>query len=307
MALRGPSAGIALKLLATLSFTLMYVFIKLAGDVHFTQAVFYRCLFSLPVVFVVAHFTIGMSEMVKTKRPLVHLSRALVGLTALTMTVTATIYYLPLADVTAFGFVMPIFAVIMAAIILKEDVGAWRWGAVIVGFGGVMLMCEPHGGILGIIANLYGQSVGAALALGGALMSSFVVIFVRQMNSTEKSETIVFYFMGISTLISGVAMLFAYEPLTWIQILFLILSGIAGGIGQVAMTYGYRFAEPSLLASFDFTSMVWATLFGYLLFAEVPAVIMLVGAAIVIASGSFIAWREHRQRKDEVVSATPSV
>lgn len=299
-------AGIALKLLATLSFSLMYVFIKLAGDVPLSQQILFRCLFSLPVVFAVAPFTVGFAAVVRTRRPLVHFTRAMVGLSALCLTISS-VHYIPLADVTAFGFVMPIFAVIMAALILRETVGPWRWGAVLIGFLGVMLMCQPHGGILGIVENIFGNSIGAALALGGAFMSSFVVIFVRQMNSTEKSETIVFYFMFISTIVSALASLWWHVSLSWEQMLWLALSGVAGGIGQVAMTYSYRFAEPSLLASFDFTSMVWATLFGYLLFAEIPAMIMLVGAGIVIGSGSFIAWREHRQRKDEIVSATPSV
>ena len=107
----------------------------------------------------------------------------------------AAVTRLPLADVTAFSFVMPIFATVLAALLLGEKVGPHRAAAVVLGFGGVLLMVEPHGAFGATLAS--GSSVGAACALGGAFLSAFVVVFIRQMSATEKSEAIVFYFMVV--------------------------------------------------------------------------------------------------------------
>ena len=186
----------------------------------------------------------------------------------------------------------PIFAVVLAAVVLKEHVGRYRWAAVAVAFAGVLLMIQPHGGIGGILGN--GLSAGAGLALTAALCSAFVVIFIRQMSATEKGETIVFYFMSFCAALGAITMIWWRVPLSLGATVALILGGICGGFGQIMMTFCYRDAEPSLLAPFDYTAMIWAVLFGFLVFSEVPAVMVLAGAAVVTAAGVFIAVREHR-------------
>jgi drug/metabolite transporter (DMT)-like permease len=92
----------------------------------------------------------------------------------------------------------------------------------------------------------------------------------------------------------AVAMIWDYVPLTWNMVLWLVLCGLLGGMGQIFMTYCYRYAEPSLLASFDYISMIWATLLGYFVLAEIPEAMVLGGAGAVIVAGLFIVWREHR-------------
>jgi drug/metabolite transporter (DMT)-like permease len=285
------SRGIALKIGATLAFSLQYVALKLAGNVPVGEVVFFRAFFALLPLFVFARFTIGMREVVKTDRPWLHLVRAAIGSSSMFLGFAA-LKLLPLADITAFGFVQPIFAVILAAAVLKETVGPYRGAAVVVAFAGVILMIQPHGGIAGIAAN--GLSAGAGLALTAALCSAFVVIFIRQMSATEKSETIVFYFMLFCAALGAVTMLWWRVPLSLFATIALILGGICGGIGQIAMTFSYRYAEPSLLAPFDYTAMIWAVLFGFLVFSEVPAMLVLAGATVVTVSGVFIALREHR-------------
>ncbi len=285
------SRGIALKIGATLAFSLQYVALKLAGNVPVGEVVFFRAFFALIPLFVLAQFTIGMREVVKTEKPWLHLVRAAIGSSSMFLGFAA-LKLLPLADITAFGFVQPIFAVVLAAVVLKETVGPYRGAAVVVAFAGVVLMIQPHGGIAGIAAN--GLSAGAGLALTGALCSAFVVIFIRQMSATEKSETIVFYFMSFCAALGALTMLWWRVPLSLFATVALILGGICGGFGQIAMTFSYRYAEPSLLAPFDYTAMIWAVLFGFLVFSEVPAMLVLAGAAVVTASGVFIAVREHR-------------
>lgn len=286
-----PSRGIALKVGATFAFSVQYVFLKLAGDVPVGEVVFFRAFFALIPLAILSHYTVGLMGMVQTKRPWLHLVRSAVGSSSMFLGFAA-LKLLPLADITAFGFIQPIFAVILAALVLKETVGPYRGAAIVAAFAGVMLMIQPHGGISGIAAG--GFSAGAGLALLSSLCSAFVVIFIRQMSTTEKSETIVFYFMAFCALVGAITMIWWRVPLTWLAVTWLILGGISGGFGQIMMTFSYRFAEPSLLAPFDYTAMVWAVLFGFLVFTEVPEVLVLGGAAVVIAAGAFIAWREHR-------------
>jgi drug/metabolite transporter (DMT)-like permease len=283
--------GIALKLAATLAFSLMYVAIKLAGAVPVGEVAFFRGFFALAPLLAVSFFTHGPRAMVRTQRPWLHVRRSLTGTASLFLNFAA-VTRLPLADVTAFSFVMPIFATVLAALLLGEKVGPHRAGAVVLGFSGVLLMVEPHG-FYGTGLGT-GSSIGAAAALCGALLSAFVVVFIRQMSATETSEAIVFYFMVICAAVGAVTMIWDHVPLTGMQTVWLIFCGVVGGIGQVCMTYSYRYAQPSLLAPFDYAAMVWAVAFGFFIFAEVPARIVLAGAGVVTLSGMYIIWREHR-------------
>jgi drug/metabolite transporter (DMT)-like permease len=214
----------------------------------------------------------------------------------------AALALLPLADLTAFSFVAPIFAVVLAAVLLHESVGAFRWGAVLMGFAGVLVMIQPHGGLVHIAAR--GFSIGAGLALLAALLTALVVVFIRQMSATERSETIVFYFMATCSVAGAVTIPFSHVTLSETQIAWLICSGLVGGIAQILMTYCYRYAEPSLLAPFDYMAMLWAAALGYLIFEEVPEAGVMAGAGVVIAAGLFIVWHERhilRERRMRTV------
>jgi drug/metabolite transporter (DMT)-like permease len=243
-------------------------------------------LFALSVV------TVGPLAIMRTARPFHHVARSAAGVCSMFLNFAA-LAMLPLADITAFSFVAPIFAVVLAALLLSEHVGPFRWGAVLAGFAGVLLMVEPHGfGRFAHIGSSAGFSLGAMLALAGALLSSFVVVFIRQMSATERSETIVFYFMATCALVGAVTMIWFRAPLTLESTLLLVLCGLLGGVGQICMTYCYRYAEPSLLAPFDYIAMVWAVGLGYFIFAEVPEPMVMAGAGVVSAAGIFIVWRE---------------
>jgi len=289
------SRGIALKLGATFAFSVQYLALKLAGNVPVGEIVFFRAFFALAPLLALSFYTVGPRGLIQTARPWLHLIRAAIGSSSMFLGFAA-LKLLPLADITAFGFVQPIFAVILAALLLREKVGPYRGFAVVVAFAGVLMMVQPHGGVSGMLAG--GLSAGAGLALSAALCSAFVVIFIRQMSATEKSETIVFYFMSFCAALGAVTMIWWRVPLTFWAALWLILGGISGGFGQIMMTFSYRYAEPSLLAPFDYTAMVWAVTFGLLAFGEVPATMVLLGAAVVIAAGAFIAVREHRAGRE---------
>jgi drug/metabolite transporter (DMT)-like permease len=297
------SRGIALKIGSTLAFTLQYMSIKLAGDVPIGQVIFFRASFALVPVLLLAQYTIGMRATLHTNKPLLHIGRSLIGLTGMFLNF-ASLKLLPLADVTGYGFVQPIFAVILAALLLKESVGPYRAAAVVIAFTGVLMMLQPQGGLIGIFAG--GFSTGAAIALSSALIGAFVVIFIRQMSASERGETIVFYFMVTCASVGALTMLWNRVPVTPDMAFWLVLAGFFGGFGQLGMTFSYRNAEPSLLAPFDYLAMVWAVVIGFFVFGEIPETLVLAGTGIVIAAGIFIAWREHRLGR-ELVSRAQSV
>lgn len=302
--MKHASFGIALKLGATFAFSLMYAVIKLAGHVPVGEVIFFRAFFALVPLFALSVYTVGPLAVVRTAHPFMHIFRSVAGVSSMFLNFTA-LMLLPLADITAFGFVMPIFAVVLAALFLREHVGPYRWSAVIVGFAGVLVMLSPHGGIESIL--MHGFSSGAGLALAGALLSAVVVIVIRQMHATERGETIVFYFMATTAAVGAVTMLWSRVPLSPATAAWLVLSGILGGIGQICMTFSYRYAEPSLLAPFDYAAMIWAVALGYAIFAEVPEPLVMAGAGIVIAAGLFIVWRERQLRRVTVIRTAPTL
>jgi drug/metabolite transporter (DMT)-like permease len=280
----------------------MYATLRLAGSVPVGEEVFFRAFFALVPVLLLSSRTIGLRATFHTKRPFMHAARSLVGVSSMFMNFTA-LAMLPLADLTAFGFVSPIFAVVLAAIVLREKVGPRRWSAVAAGFLGVLVMLAPHGGLTGLTS--FGFSTGALLALSAAFFSAVVVVLIRSMHQTERGETIIFYFMSTCSLVGAISMAFYHVALSWESALWLVISGILGGLGQIGMTFSYRYAEPSLLAPFDYMSMIWAVALGWYLFSEVPSFWVMLGAAIVIASGLFIIWRERQLRRPTVVEAKP--
>jgi drug/metabolite transporter (DMT)-like permease len=283
--------AITLKLGQTLTFSLMYAAIKLAGDVPIGQVVFFRGFFALIPLFAWTFFTVGPLNAIKTQRPAYHIVRSVLGTTSMFSSFLA-VQLLPLVTVTAFNFVSPIFAVILAAAFLSERVGKYRWGAVLVGFAGVLLMLDPHGGLGALVA--FRLSKGVAYALVSSFLTAVVVVWIRQMSATERCEAIVFYFMAACTAMGALVMVWEHAVLTPTAILWLVVTGILGGIGQLMMTYSYRYGEPSLLAPFDYIAMIWAMILGWFVFGEMPESMVLGGAGVVIASGLFIAWREHR-------------
>jgi drug/metabolite transporter (DMT)-like permease len=143
--------------------------------------------------------------------------------------------------------------------------------------------------------------MGAGFGLLGAVCAGFATIETRKLTQTENTGAIVAYFMTLTTLV-GLLSIFAgwvapqlmwKWPNFWDAIL-LITMGVTGGIGQITLTQSFRHADASLIAPFDYISMVWAILVGWLLFGELPKAIVVLGSSVVVAAGIFVIWREHR-------------
>lgn len=293
-----PIQGIVLKLASITSFTIMATSLKLASSLPVGQLVFGRSFFSLIPLFAILAVRGELRTGLKTARFPAHFGRSVLGSSAMAAGFTA-LTLLPLPEATAIGFAGPLFVVVLSAVILKEDVRIFRWSAVLVGFGGVLIMLWPRLTLLTDPQGLQaGELIGAVAGLLSALIGAFAGITVRAMTKTERSATIVIYFALFTSLFS-----LASIPFGWVwpsprEAALLVTAGIAGGFGQILLTESYRHAELSTIAPFDYTSLLYTLIVGYLIFGDLPTFAMLVGAAVVIAAGLAVIWRERLRGVD---------
>jgi drug/metabolite transporter (DMT)-like permease len=166
-------------------------------------------------------------------------------------------------------------------------VGRHRWGAVLVGFVGVLIMCQPQPGRMNLI--------GVALALAGAVGTAGAMVAIRQISDTEKGPTIVFYFTLAGTVLGLVGSLFRWVTPDTGTLALLVLAGLIGGVGQLLLTQALTVAPVGVVAPFDYTQLVWATGLGFLIWGEAPRPATLTGALLVAASGVYILYRELRR------------
>lgn len=278
------AAAIAAMIASMFFFSVMAVLIKLVGDrTPLSFIIFSRSLFAFLVLIPVVAASGGL-KVLKTKKPLGHLMRAGIGLSAMVLSFWA-IVVLPLANATAIGFAAPLFMTALAVPLLGERVGPRRLAAVGAGFVGILLIVKPDAGIF---------TTGALVALAGAVFYALAMISIRHLSRTESSVTIVFWFTCACTLATGATLLFHYESPTWPDAGLLAAIGLLGGLGQVLMTTAYRLAPVAVVGPFDYTQMVWALLFGWLIWDHLPDLQVLLGAATVVGSGIYITLYEAR-------------
>jgi drug/metabolite transporter (DMT)-like permease len=291
---RNPLRGIALKVLSVTLFTLMAICIKaVAPDVPPGQAVFFRSTFAIPVILAWLVYTHDIRHGLDTQNPMGHLWRGLVGVTAMGLGFTA-LGLLPLPEAVALGYAAPLLAVIFAAMFLGEEVRAFRLTAVVLGLVGVVIVLAPRLTLTSLEVADKLQTIGAMAAILGAVFAALAQVFVRKLVYTEATAAIVFYFSLTAAVLSLATIPFGWVVPTATQAALLIGAGLLGGIAQILLTEAYRHADVSVIAPFEYASMLLAIVFGYWLFAEVPTLTMLAGAALIVAAGLFIIWREHK-------------
>ena len=284
--------GIFLMICAVTIFTVMTSLIKATSHhVPPGEAVFFRALFTMPVVFIWLAFTGELKGGVSTSRPMGHIKRGVAGTMAMGLGF-AGLAYLPLPEVTAIRFTTPILLVILAALLLGERIRLIRISAVGVGMIGVLVILWPR-----ISGGFDAGTFGVILTLGSALMAAFAQVFVKSMAGTEKTAAIVFYFSLTATTLSLLTLPFGWVIPTPFELFLLISAGLIGGIGQICLTLSFRHADAGVLAPFTYVSMLWAIVIGYFVFAEVPTAQMLFGAALIIGAGALIVWRERQLGK----------
>ncbi len=289
-----PLHGIAFKVGSVLVFIVMSSLIKTTtGHIPAGEAVFFRSFFAIPVIVGWLALRRELSTGFRAHNPISHFWRGLVGTLAMGLGF-AGLGYLPLPEVTAIGYASPLLVVIFAAMFLGEEVRLFRISAVALGLTGVLIVLSPRLTVIGGDTASHREAFGAILVLGGAFCAALAQVFVRKLVNTEKTAAIVFYFSLTSTLLSFVTLPFGWVVPSTTEAITLVSAGLLGGVGQILLTSSYREADASLIAPFDYASMIFALLIGYFVFSEVPTLTMLAGAALVITAGILIIWRERK-------------
>jgi drug/metabolite transporter (DMT)-like permease len=303
-----PLLGISLKVLSALVFTMMSATLKtLMARYPVGEVVFFRSAFALLPLLAWLGWQGDLINAVRTHNVVGHFKRGFIGTSGMYLGFAA-LSYLPLHDSIAIGYASPLIVVILAALLLKEKVRAYRWSAVAVGFVGVLIMLSPYLKAETFTAGLTaGPTLGALCAFLGAFCSAGAMIQVRRLTATEKTGAIVFYFFILASSLSLCTILLGWHRPDATDLALFVVSGILGGIGQILLTQSYRHADTSVIAPFEYTTMIWALLFGWFVFGDLPTPTMLTGAAIVAATGVFIVWREHHlgMMRTEELRAAP--
>lgn len=281
-----PIYALFVRLAAAATLSVMVALVKLASEsgLSLPEILFWRQLPTVPLI-ILLFWATGKLSRLKSKRFGQHGMRALLGLGGMFLNFGA-VTLLPLAEATSFNFTSAIWAVILSALILHEKVGVWRWGAVVLGFGGVLVIAQPGGNNIPLF--------GAAVALGAAFMIALISIYIRDLTKTEDSLTIVFYFALFTLPFLAMALPFVWQPKSAEQWAYLIALGTSGLLGQYLLTSALRYGSVSSVIVMDYSALIWATLLGWSLFDRLPPATTWLGAPLIVGAGMLIAWREHQ-------------
>jgi drug/metabolite transporter (DMT)-like permease len=274
--------GIAFMVASTVAFAGVNALIK--WEVAFYpvgEVAFFRSLFSLIPCYLIVLPRRGL-RVFRTERYFDHVKRAASQLCSMTAIFVA-FKLMPLAGAVAISFSAPLFTTFLSILLLKEKVGIHRWGALAVGFLGVLLVTQPGSGTFGW---------GAAFALLNAMLISSVAIAIRRMSATESTETLIVYQLTLLVAMSALLLPFGFVAPGWQDTLFLATAGIVNGVAQYWWTKSLHLAPASAVVPFNYLSLVWASIIGYAVWGDLPTEGLVLGSVIVVASGLYILWRE---------------
>ncbi len=295
-----PSTGISMKIAAALSSTLMMACVKdLDGTIPVGEVIFFRSFIALIPLFIWLWSQGSILDGIRTKNVRGHFVRGLAGTGGLYFSYLSLIY-ISLVDATAINYAAPLITVVMAAVILREKVKFYRWIAVAAGFAGILVMLSGH-----LFFNREGafnsvswtSSLGIILALAAAVCIAGASIQIRYLNGIEKPGAIAFWFAVMTTLTSLTTIGFGWSMPNTRQLVLLISCGLLGGITQILLTLSLRYADASLLAPFDYTTLIWSAMIGYLFWGNMPESVTLAGAALVVSGGMISMYFERRNRR----------
>lgn len=295
----GEPLGIALRILSGILFTAMAALVKAIGDsAALGQIVFYRSAVAMVPLVIFLWLRNEFPHGLATRRPFGHLARCAMGGAAM-FTSFATVQLLPIAEATMLFYLSPVMIVALAALTLGERPSLRSWGGLALGVAGAMALTAPRFG------SQSPELFGIALGLLTAALTAGALVQVRALASSESPGAIAFYF-ALACSVAGLATL----PFGWTKpdaatYLLLIGTGLCGGAAHIAMTVSFRHAEASLLAPFEYLTLLWAMFIGVMFFAETPTAAFLIAAPLVIAGavlaspeGAFrVFWRRLWLRK----------
>lgn len=280
-----PIYALALRLAAMLALSVMLLLVKLTGEhgISLSETLFWRQF--LPGIALLGWLAArGELGRLRTRRPLIHARRALIGGLGMFLTL-GVVQILPLAEATVLGFTAPIFAVLLAVVLLGERVGLWRWTAVVLGLVGIVTIAGPDRAHLPLN--------GLATGIGAAFMVALISIQLRDLGRTEEPVSIVFWFSAFCAPPMALFMVWTglphHDAAGWAMLCGIGGTGLAA---QLLMTAALRYGSVSSVIVMDYSQFGWATLWGWLFFHHVPPAQTWIGAPAIIAAGLIIAWRE---------------
>ncbi len=247
------------------------------------QILFLRNIIALPVAAAIA-FRMGGAGALRTYRPAAHLVRGVFWLAAATCFFTG-LSYLGLAEATALVFIAPVFVTALSALFLGEDVGWRRWSAVLAGFLGVLIVVRPGASAFQIVS---------LFPLATAFLYAMLMISARWVDPRESVWTLMLYLVGAGAVLSALVVPFVWTAVRIEDVWLFFAIAFFGTTGITLMTQAFRFAPAPVVAPFDYTALLWATLLGWLIWGEIPDLATYIGAAVIIVSGVFIVLRERQ-------------
>ncbi len=275
--------GMLFMLLATLSLTGMHALVRfLSAEMHAFEITFFRNLFAL-LIMAPLMLRAGVEEL-KSRQPRLQLVRSCFGILAMALWFYG-LSVVPIAEATALSFTAAIFGSVAASLFLRERMRLRRWTAVVIGFAGALIILRP---------GFHSVQPGASIVLASSVFWALALVSVKKLSSTDSTVCIVAWNSVLLTAFSLPLALPVWATPTAAQLGWLLVIGLMATIGHLAMTNAFRLADATAVFPVDFTRLLWASLLGFVLFAEVPDAATWVGGAVIFASTTYIAFRERR-------------
>lgn len=290
-----PAKALFYLLTAVLMFESVGVCAKaLSPEVTLYTKVFARSFFALLPLGLMLLW-LRNAALLRTPQPKLHLLRGVIGFATL-LTNFYAITHMPLATVTAIQFTMPFFMMLLAALWLRETLTPVRLGAVGLGFAGALLTIPEQAGNAAL-------SLATLAAFASAFLGGASGVIIRRLTATDASLTIAFYFSLSATVFSLFLLPSGFTLPGGRDLVLLAGMGVLGGCAQLLLTQAYRYGQVSVIAPYEYSALLWAIGFGWLFFADVPTLLMLAGAAIIVTVDLMVFWHEERQKKRDRTSA----
>ena len=294
--LPGNLKGMVYALLSGMTFAAVSGMVRhVSAEVHPFEIAFFRFFFGFFVLLPVLMRT-GFAPL-KTKRLGMHMTRVALGSVA-TLAIFYALSVTPLAQVAALSFTMPIFATVLAIVILREVVGVRRWTAIIVGFVGTYVILRPGAGTI---------ELGALLVVGASVLYGIMVIIIKSLTRTDSPLTLTSYQICLMSPIVLVPALFVWQWPTWPQLAWLAAIGVVAAISVLVFAMALKEADTAPVMSLNFLQLLWAALIGFVFFAEIPGLYTWIGGAMIIGSTTYIAYRERAKGTTVEGVSTPHV
>jgi drug/metabolite transporter (DMT)-like permease len=281
--------GALLMLASTALFTIMGALVKVVGErIPFFEIMFFRSILALPVVLLIV-LRMGGGASLATQRFPQHVLRAMTGTAAMSCSFFA-LTVLPLAEQTALTFTTPIFVTLLAIPLLGEKVGIHRFGAVGLGFVGILVIALGKGAFMGPMDPWI--IFGMVVAVMHGVFSAATTLLVRSLSATERSTTIVLWQSVLMTGFTVLTLPFVWVTPSGAEWLLLLAIGLVGGVAQVMLTEAFASAQVSSLGAYSYTGILWAVLLGWFFFGEQPGIATFIGSGLIVVAALYIMRRE---------------